>query len=70
MSIESTLMELKKMLYQERVLGRGSLWSRLAARVVNGLSGRRTADLDLLSLNPHLRRDLGMEDGQSGVHIR
>ena len=54
------------MLYQERVLGRRSLWSRLAAR----LSMRRAADLDLLSLNPHLRRDLGMEDGQSGIRIR
>ena len=58
------------MLYQERVLGRRSLWSRLAARLVTGLSARKAADLDLLSLNPHLRRDLGMEDGQSGVRIR
>jgi len=58
------------MLYQERVLGRSSLWSRLAARVVTSLTTRKAADLDLLSLNPHLRRDLGMEDGQSGVRIR
>ena len=58
------------MLYQERVLGRRSLWSRLAARVVMSLSARRAADLDLLSLNPHLRRDLGLEDGQAGIRIR
>ena len=58
------------MLYQERFLGRRSLWSRLAARVVMSLSARRAADLDLLSLNPHLRRDLGLEDGQAGIRIR
>ena len=58
------------MLYQERVLGRASLWSRLAARLAIGLTTRKAADLDLLSLNPHLRRDLGMEDGQAGVRIR
>jgi hypothetical protein len=58
------------MLYQERVLGRRSLWSRLAAGVATGLSNRKSADLDLLSMNRHLRRDLGMDDGQSGVRIR
>ena len=58
------------MLYQERVLGRRSLWSRLAARVATGLSARNSADLDLLSMNRHLRRDLGMDDGQSGLRIR
>jgi hypothetical protein len=54
------------MLYQERVLGRRGFWSRLAAR----LAMRRSADLDLLALSPHLRRDLGMEDGQNGLRIR
>ena len=58
------------MLYQERVLGRRNLWSRLVAQVAIGLVGKKHADLDLLSLNPHLRRDLGMDDGQSGVTIR
>ena len=58
------------MLYQERVLGRQNLWSRLVAQVAIGLSGKKHADLDLLSLNPHLRRDLGMDDGQTGVTIR
>jgi hypothetical protein len=58
------------MLYQERVLGRASHWGRLAARIAVGLTAKKAADLDLLSLNPHLRRDLGMEDGQSGVRIR
>lgn len=58
------------MLYHERVLGRRSLWSRLAARLAIGLSRRKAADLDLLALSPHLRRDLGLEDGQSGMRIR
>ena len=58
------------MLYQQRVLGHASLWGRLAARIALGLTSKKAADLDLLSLNPHLRRDLGMEDGQSGVRIR
>ncbi len=58
------------MLYQERVLGRRSLWSRLAARVAIRLSSRKSTDLDLLSMNRHLRRDLGMDDGQSGFRIR
>ena len=58
------------MLYQERVLGRGSLWSRLFAQVAIGASGKKHADLDLLSLNSHLRRDLGLDDGQSGIRLR
>jgi hypothetical protein len=58
------------MLYQERVLGRPSLWRRLLARVAHGVSRRDHADLDLLSMNRHLRRDLGMDDGQSGLRIR
>jgi hypothetical protein len=58
------------MLYQERALGQTSLWSRLAARMALGRLNRKSADLDLLSMTPHLRRDLGMEDGQSGLRIR
>ena len=58
------------MLYQERVLGRRNVWARLMAQVAIGLAGKKHADLDLLSLNPHLRRDLGMDDGQSGLTIR
>lgn len=58
------------MLYQDRVLGRRTLWSRFAARVATAFSGRKPADLDLLSMTPHLRRDLGMQDGQSGLHLR
>ena len=58
------------MLYQERVLGRRNLWSRLAARVAIGFAGKKYADLDLLSMNRHLRRDLGMDDGQSGFTVR
>lgn len=58
------------MLYQERVLGRRNLWSRLVARIAIGLAGKKHADLDLLSMNRHLRRDLGMDDGQSGLTVR
>jgi len=48
------------MLYQEKALGKSGLWARLAARVASAVSGRRLADLDLLSLSPHLQRDLGI----------
>jgi hypothetical protein len=58
------------MLYQERVLGRRSAWSRIAAQIAVRLAGHRTADIDLVSMNPHLRRDLGLSDGQSGLTIR
>ena len=56
------------MLYQDRVLGRTGFWSRIVARLSIGLSGRRAADIDLLSMNRHLRRDLGLEDGP-GVQL-
>jgi hypothetical protein len=52
------------MLYQERVLGRKGLWTRVAAGLAIAFSGRRDADLDLLSMNPHLRRDVGLDDGR------
>ena len=58
------------MLYQERTLGRPNAWKRLVAHLAIGLRGRKHADLDLLSMNPHLRRDLGLDDGQSGLTIR
>ena len=53
------------MLYQDRVLGRPSLWSRLMDRLRSRGAGR-IADLDILSLNAHLRRDLGLNDGEAG----
>lgn len=55
------------MLYQERLPGRHNLWRRLAAGLAIAWHGRRIADLDLLSMNGHLRRDLGLEEGQGGV---
>ena len=55
------------MLYLDRTLGRTGLWSRVMAHFMIGLSGRRTADLELLSLNPHLRRDLGLEDASRAL---
>ena len=51
--------------YQERVLGRPKLWGRVLARFARPT--RRLADIDLLALNPHLQRDLGLTDGQSGL---
>jgi len=49
------------MLYQDKTLGRVGLRRRLAAWLVVTHRGRRVADLDLLSMNAHLRRDLGIE---------
>jgi hypothetical protein len=53
------------MLYQERVLGRPNLWRRVLDRFARPSS--RLADIDLVSLNPHLQRDLGLADGQAGI---
>lgn len=58
------------MLYQERALGRPGFWSRIAARLTMTRRAGPVADLDLLSLNPHLQRDLGLTDGQSGLRHR
>lgn len=58
------------MLYQERVLGRRSLWSRLVAGLAVGRPRRGVADLDLVSMTPHLRRDLGLMDGEAGLRRR
>jgi hypothetical protein len=49
------------MLYQDRTLGRAWIGARLAARLAIILGGRRYADLDLLAMNPHLRRDIGAD---------
>jgi len=49
------------MLYQDKTLGRVGLRRRLAAWLVVTHRGRRVADLDLLSMNAHLKRDLGIE---------
>lgn len=57
------------MLYQERVLGRRSLWSRLAATFAHRSTARR-ADLDLVALSPHLQRDLGLEGGADRLDHR
>jgi hypothetical protein len=50
-----------EMLYQDKTLGQASLGRRLAARMLTALSGKRYADLDLLSMSPHLQRDLGLD---------
>ena len=50
-----------EMLYQDRVLGHAWIGARLAARLAIMLGSKRYADLDLLSMNPHLRRDIGLD---------
>jgi hypothetical protein len=49
------------MLYQEKVLGQPALGTRVAAKLAIMFNRRRHADLDLLAMSPHLRRDLGLE---------
>ena len=58
-----------EMLYQDRVLGRKDLWSRMAAGFAVAFSGRRAADLDLLSMSKHLRRDVGLDEGYGNVSL-
>lgn len=55
------------MLYQERVPGQAGLWKRLTASLVVACRSRRAADLDPLQLSRHLRRDLGLDEGQGGL---
>ena len=49
------------MLYQDKTLGNARLGARLLARLAVVLGGRHYADLDLLAMNPHLRRDIGAD---------
>jgi len=50
------------MLYQDKTLGQVWIGARIAARLAAMLDGRRHADLDLLAMNPHLRRDIGADN--------
>ena len=54
------------MLYQDRVLGQTWIGARLAARLALLLGNRRHADLDLLAMSPHLRRDIGADNIGTG----
>ena len=56
-----------EMLYQERIIGRRGLWSRIAAGLALSLSSRKRADFDLLSMNCHLRRDIGLDEGRDDI---
>lgn len=51
------------MLYQDKTLGRPSIVVRIASTFRAVFSTQRHADLDLLSTNAHLRRDLGLHEG-------
>jgi hypothetical protein len=51
-----------EMLYQEKKLGQVWIGARIAAKLAIMLGGKRHADLDLLSMSPHLRRDIGMDN--------
>lgn len=50
------------MLYQDKTLGQAWIGARIGARLAVILAGRRYADLDLLAMNPHLRRDIGADN--------
>ena len=50
------------MLYQDKALGRPTIAARAASALRSMFSTKRQADLDLLSVSPHLRRDLGLEN--------
>ena len=58
------------MLYQDKTLGQPSIARRLVSALCVMFSTKRQADLDLLSVSPHLRRDLGLEDFASGDIFR
>jgi hypothetical protein len=60
LSIESELRVIE-MLYQDKTLGRVSFGHRVTATLAHLLRKRRYADLDLLAMNRHLRRDLGID---------
>jgi hypothetical protein len=51
-----------EMLYQDKTLGQAWIGARLVARLAIVLGRRRYADLDLLAMNPHLRRDIGADN--------
>lgn len=50
------------MLYQNKALGQKWLGTRLATRLLARFTGKRYADLDLLSMSAHMQRDLGLCD--------
>ena len=50
------------MLYRDKVLGQKWVGARLAARLLARFTTKRYADLDLLSMSPHMQRDLGLSD--------
>ncbi len=55
------------MLYQEKALGQTGLGARLAARLALMFSRQKQADLDLLSMSPHLQRDIGLDTANNGL---
>jgi hypothetical protein len=52
------------MLYLDKTLGRAGVAARLFAWMALAIARRRHADLDLLAMSPHLRRDIGMGDAE------
>jgi hypothetical protein len=61
--------QVTEMLYDNRQLGRLGLGTRLALRFKALFDSKRHADLDLLSMNRHLQRDLGLSDRELGVRL-
>jgi hypothetical protein len=60
--IEAVVIE---MLYQDKTLGRTGVLARLAARFAGAFSALRQADVDIATISPHLRRDLGVYDADN-----
>jgi hypothetical protein len=52
--------EVAEMLYHEPRKGWRAVWLRIVGGYAIPVSQQRFADLDLLSMNGHLRRDLGL----------
>ncbi|RYE10406.1 MAG: hypothetical protein EOP22_05035 [Hyphomicrobiales bacterium] len=57
------------MLYQDRVIGRNNLWSRIAGGLALAVRARRRGDYELLSMNGHLRRDIGVGEALERVRF-
>lgn len=66
LSVEHTR-QVTEMLYQDKTLGKASIGAKLLARLAAIFGGKRYQDLDLLSVSPHLRRDIGLDRTELGV---
>jgi hypothetical protein len=49
------------MLYRDQTLGKTGVFAKFVARLALWRGRRRESDIDILALNPHLRRDVGVD---------